>query len=91
MGRGLAARPVAPAGRSTGSIAGQGDADPVPITTDIDAPGAPAPTESRPDREPRSSAQTSDSWRAASMASSGTAKARNHCATMARYSSCVNG
>lgn len=41
-------------GKSTDStVAGQGTGEPVPRTTTIDEPGAPDPTEARPDREPR--------------------------------------
>jgi NADH-quinone oxidoreductase subunit C len=36
-----------------GTIAGQGQGEPVPETTDKDEPGAPDPTESRPARKPR--------------------------------------
>ena len=48
-----AARKVAPARKSRGSVSGQGDANPAPIVTDIPEPGAPAGTESRPARAPR--------------------------------------
>src|SRR5690606_22603507 len=48
-----AAEKVAPAERSSGSVAGQGDANPAPLDTGKDEPGAPAPTEDRPDRKPR--------------------------------------
>ncbi len=47
-----AAEHVAPAsGAST--VAGQGTAEPVPVETGIDKPGAPDPTEDRPARAPR--------------------------------------
>ena len=45
----------------------------------------------RPEREPRSSAQTRLSCRAAAIAASSTPKPRSHCATMARYSSWLKG
>ncbi|HTM94704.1 MAG TPA: hypothetical protein VL100_02645, partial [Croceibacterium sp.] len=51
-----AAKKVAPAKKSKGSVAGQGDGDPAPITSKIAEPGAPEPTESRPARKPRSTA-----------------------------------
>ena len=42
------------AGKTTGgTIAGQGQGEPVPKTTDEDAPDAPKPTEDRPVRKPR--------------------------------------
>ena len=44
---------IAPSATAGGTIAGQGQGEPVPITTDIDAPGAPDPTEDRPGRNPR--------------------------------------
>lgn len=40
----------------TGTIAGQGQASPAPVITDIDEPGAPDPTSDRPDRGPRGGA-----------------------------------
>ena len=43
-----AAEHVAPAQISKGSVAGQGDADPAPVETEIEAPDAPEPTEDRP-------------------------------------------
>lgn len=48
-----AAEKVAPAELSSGSISGQGDANPDPVETDIDEPGAPEPTEDRAARKPR--------------------------------------
>ncbi|WP_305096169.1 NADH-quinone oxidoreductase subunit C [Croceibacterium aestuarii] len=48
-----AAKRRAPAKKSSGSPAGQGDADPAPINTGVDAPDAPDPTEDRPARKPR--------------------------------------
>lgn len=50
-----AAEHVAPAEISSGSVSGQGDANPDPVGTEIDAPGAPKPTEDRPARKPRKS------------------------------------
>ncbi len=47
-----AAEHVAPAGGES-TVAGQGTAEPVPVETDIDEPGAPDPTEDRPDRKKR--------------------------------------
>jgi len=43
---------VAP-GTSGGTVAGQGQGEPAPITTSTPEPGAPEPTESRPSRKPR--------------------------------------
>ena len=40
-------------GSAGGSVAGQGEGEPVPEETDIDEPGAPEPTEDRPKRKPR--------------------------------------
>lgn len=40
-------------GAAGGSVAGQGDGEPVPEKTAIPEPGAPAPTEDRPDRPTR--------------------------------------
>jgi len=51
-----AAKKVAPAKKSKGSVAGQGDANPAPVTTKAKEPGAPEPTESRPARKPRKTA-----------------------------------
>lgn len=48
-----AAEHVAPAEISSGSVSGQGDANPDPVETDIEEPGAPDPTEDRPDEPPR--------------------------------------
>jgi NADH-quinone oxidoreductase subunit C len=48
-----AAEHVAPAEISSGSVSGQGDANPVPVETEIDEPDAPEPTEDRPARKPR--------------------------------------
>jgi len=45
----------------------------------------------RPEREPRSSAQTSAGWRAASIVASSMPKWRSHWPTMARYSRWLNG
>ncbi|HUH01308.1 MAG TPA: NADH-quinone oxidoreductase subunit C [Kofleriaceae bacterium] len=39
-----------------GTVAGQGQGEPVPEKTDIDEPGAPDPTEDRPARKPRKTA-----------------------------------
>jgi NADH-quinone oxidoreductase subunit C len=47
-----AAEHVAP-GASGGQIAGQGQGEPVPVKTDIDAPGAPDRTEDRPAKRTR--------------------------------------
>jgi NADH-quinone oxidoreductase subunit C len=47
---------AAPARKSKGSPAGQGDADPAPIVSKTKEPGAPKPTESRPARKPRKTA-----------------------------------
>jgi len=47
-----AAEPVAPAAPS-GTVAGQGQGDPVQVKTGIDEPGAPEPTEDRPGRPAR--------------------------------------
>jgi NADH-quinone oxidoreductase subunit C len=44
---------VAPSATTGGTIAGQGQGEPTPITTDKAEPGAPDPTESRPARKPR--------------------------------------
>jgi NADH-quinone oxidoreductase subunit C len=50
-----AAKPGVAAGATTGgTIAGQGQGEPVPITTGIEPPDAPKPTEDRPARKPRS-------------------------------------
>ncbi|WP_126172338.1 NADH-quinone oxidoreductase subunit C [Altericroceibacterium xinjiangense] len=46
-----AADHVAPGRVSKGTVSGQGDANPDPVETDIDAPGAPEATESRPGRD----------------------------------------
>ncbi len=51
-----AAKKVAPAKKSKGPVAGQGDASPAPVTTEIKEPGAPKPTENRPARKPRKAA-----------------------------------
>jgi NADH-quinone oxidoreductase subunit C len=50
----VAAKP-GPAASATagGTIAGQGQGEPVPQSSDISEPGAPDPTEARPDRAPR--------------------------------------
>lgn len=48
-----AAEKVAPAERSSGTVAGQGDANPAPVDTGEDEPDAPEPTENRPNRKPR--------------------------------------
>jgi NADH-quinone oxidoreductase subunit C len=48
-----ASKPVAPSATASSQIAGQGQGQPVPRITDIDAPGAPKPTEDSPGREPR--------------------------------------
>ena len=48
-----AAEKVAPAERSSGTAAGQGDANPAPVDTGEDEPDAPEPTENRPNRKPR--------------------------------------
>ena len=48
-----ATKKVAPSKKSSGKISGQGTQDPAPVTTKRKAPGAPKPTESRPDRAPR--------------------------------------
>lgn len=45
---------VAPAGTG-GTVAGQGQGDPVPRDAGVGAPGAPQPTEARPARKPRAS------------------------------------
>ena len=47
-----AAEHVAPASVG-GTVSGQGQGDPAPVETDIDAPGAPDPTENRPAKAPR--------------------------------------
>lgn len=47
-----AAEHVAAAGGAT-TTPGKGGAEPVPVATSIDEPGAPEPTEDRPDRSPR--------------------------------------
>jgi NADH-quinone oxidoreductase subunit C len=44
---------VAPSATTGGTIAGQGQGEPVPTKTDKAEPGAPDPTESRPARKPR--------------------------------------
>ncbi|MFC0203869.1 NADH-quinone oxidoreductase subunit C [Novosphingobium soli] len=46
-----AAEKVAPAA-TTATVAGQGQGDPAPITSDVKEPGAPDPTGARPDRGP---------------------------------------
>ncbi|MXP42383.1 NADH-quinone oxidoreductase subunit C [Altererythrobacter soli] len=46
-----AAEHVAPAEISSGSVSGQGDANPDPVETGTDEPGAPKPTEDRPTRK----------------------------------------
>jgi NADH-quinone oxidoreductase subunit C len=48
-----AAERVAPGRVSSGSPAGQGEADPAPVSTGQDEPGAPEPTENRPARKAR--------------------------------------
>ncbi len=50
-----AAKPGGPAASATagGTIAGQGQGEPVPQPSAVKDPGAPKPTESRPDRAPR--------------------------------------
>jgi NADH-quinone oxidoreductase subunit C len=48
-----AAKRVAPEAGASSQVAGQGQGQPVPRTVDQQAPDAPAPTEARPDREPR--------------------------------------
>ncbi len=48
-----AAKQVAPSKTARGTIAGQGQGEPVPKATRIKAPGAPDPTEDRPARRPR--------------------------------------
>jgi NADH-quinone oxidoreductase subunit C len=59
-----AAKKVAPAKKAKGSVAGQGDANPAPVASKIEEPGAPKPTEDRPARKPRKAA-TKDTPRAA--------------------------
>jgi NADH-quinone oxidoreductase subunit C len=50
----LAAKPGVTAGETTGgTVSGQGQGEPVPKTTDVEAPHAPDPTEDRPARKPR--------------------------------------
>ncbi len=49
----VAARKVSRSRTSGGTVAGQGQGEPVPEATNIPEPGAPDPTESRPARKPR--------------------------------------
>jgi NADH-quinone oxidoreductase subunit C len=49
---GKAAQKVAP-GSTGGTVAGQGQGEPAPVTTGKAEPGAPEPTENRPARKPR--------------------------------------
>lgn len=49
---------VAP-GDTSGTISGQGQGSPAPVTTDIDEPGAPKPTRERPARSPSGAATAS--------------------------------
>ncbi len=49
----LAAKTVSRPRKTGGTVAGQGQGEPVPEATNIPEPGAPDPTESRPARKPR--------------------------------------
>lgn len=47
-----AAKPVSDSKAAGGTVAGQGQGEPVPVKTETDAPDAPEPTEDRPASEP---------------------------------------
>ncbi|MET1756222.1 NADH-quinone oxidoreductase subunit C [Novosphingobium sp. RD2P27] len=55
-----AAEKVAPSVAATGTVAGQGQSEPTPITSDIPDPGAPKPTADRPDRPPSGGASADE-------------------------------